>query len=356
MPECRKKRKKILLAVGGTGGHLFPAQALANELTEFEVLFAGCLLSTNRYFQKDQFPFVEVRGGSPLKRGVMQKARALFQIGVGLKESLKLLNTFKPDLVVGFGSFHSFPVLLAARLKKVPYLLFESNAIPGKVNRLFSAKALTSALQFPEAGRFLKGKTELVQMPFWGKSSTPSRMEALAYFNLDPKKQTLLVFGGSQGADALNRIICNLKLPDSFQIIHLTGSPAMATFALQTYSKHGILSCVKPFEEKMQLAWAAADVVICRSGGATIAELINYEVPAILIPWPGAADNHQEKNAQSLATACNGIISLCENQLDQLQSILSKAIPRLESMKKEIALFKKSERRQQLSKLILNHI
>ena len=122
---------KILIATGGTGGHIFPAQALATELLEknYELLFAGGGLKSNRYFNRSRFPYAQIASATPLKGNPF---KSLFRIGKGINESLKLIDRYKPDMDVGFGSFYSFPVLAAARWSKIPIILFEPNAIPGK--------------------------------------------------------------------------------------------------------------------------------------------------------------------------------------------------------------------------------
>jgi UDP-N-acetylglucosamine--N-acetylmuramyl-(pentapeptide) pyrophosphoryl-undecaprenol N-acetylglucosamine transferase len=157
-------KPKILIATGGTGGHIFPAQALAFELQEknYELLFAGGGLDTNRYFNRTRFPYKQVASSSPFKGNPF---RSLYRIWKGLRQSLKIIDQFKPSMVIGFGSFYTFPVLLAARLRKIPIVLFEPNAIPGKVNRLFSKWALFSAVQFSQAGNQMAGKIVEVKMP-----------------------------------------------------------------------------------------------------------------------------------------------------------------------------------------------
>ncbi len=148
-----RKAKKILFAAGGTGGHLFPAQALAEQLMgdSVELLFAGARLSQNAYFDKTKFPYHDIASTTPFRGGVLKALKSTGILIKGIRESLRLLSQEKPDLVVGFGSFHAFPVLCAAVLKKIPLVLFESNAIPGKVIRLFSKRAVfDSEFTFPK--------------------------------------------------------------------------------------------------------------------------------------------------------------------------------------------------------------
>lgn len=345
----QKSKLKVLLAVGGTGGHLFPAQALARDLQEkgvSEILFAGHALSTNRYFHRALFPFEDVRS-SPLSKG----PRALIEISRGLLESKRLLKRFKPDLVVGFGSYHSFPLLLAAKIAGIPCILFMPDAFPGRVNRLFSKSALFTGILFPETGQHLKGKTRVVELPIWCKKEGITAEEARAHYGLDPHLLTLLVFGGSQGAEAINRAVCNLELNAAFQVIHFAGQRAEELSAY--YAKRGIKAHVAAFEQKMERAYRAADLAICRSGAATLGELIAFELPSLLIPWPGAKDGHQKINASVFSKRTGGGTWLDEKELSS--ETLSRQIVELnlEQMKQNLRLYKLDAQRENLSELIL---
>lgn len=294
-----RKGYRVLFAVGGTGGHLFPAQALANELKiqdpTMEVFFGGGRLGSNPFFDKLKFPFREIRAGSPFRSNLV---KAFIQLLIGVKESFTLCSEYQPNLIIGFGSFYCFPILLVAKLKNIPYILVESNAHPGKVNRLFSPGALFTALQFEEAAKKLKGKCKAVKMPFWGheeKNAALAQPEARKFFGLQPDLFTLLVFGGSQGAAVINQAM--LKIEGTFQVLHFCGKNQSAEAIAKSYQSRKIPCYVKPFEDQMRTAWRAADLVISRAGGATLAELLEYEVPGILIPWPGATEAHQQKNA-----------------------------------------------------------
>ena len=166
-----KSSKRIVIAAGGTGGHVFPAQALGAQLEErgYEVLFMGKGLKTNRYFKRSIFSHVSIDSATPVKKKMLQKAASLVALSKGLVQALRHLMSFKPSLVVGFGSFHSFPVLGAALMARIPIVLFESNAIPGRVNQFFSRSALFSGVHFSQAKKKMKGKCREVSMPFWTK-------------------------------------------------------------------------------------------------------------------------------------------------------------------------------------------
>ncbi len=309
---------KIIIATGGTGGHIFPAQYLAEELVKqgIEVLFVGGGLDTNRYFRKDRFPHRSVTAHSLRGWGFWKGIVDVFR---GYKECVRILEEEKPDLVIGFGSFYVFPVLVATWRKKIPYVLFEPNAIPGKVNRLFSRQALFTAVQFSSARDKLKGNSVEVQMPT-AKVEKADIARARDYFYLEPHRPTLLVFGGSQGAEAINNLLAEtvVLFPPGevpFQIIHITGKTDPAQHLRRHYAELGLKSCVKAFEEKMPLAWSAADLVICRSGAATVAEQIAYGVPALFIPFPKAADDHQTSNARFVEDVVQGGRVFAQDQL-----------------------------------------
>lgn len=355
--NMQHNQPKILLAVGGTGGHLFPAQALARDLKGMEILFAGSGLSKNQYFDKTLFSFKEIESGTFLTSHFKRNVKGFFSFLKGIKQSFQLLKEYQPDLVIGFGSYHMAPLLLAVRLKKVPFMLFAADTIPGKVIRFFSKRALISAIQFEEASNMLKGKTALVRMPFWNRESKViSKDEATDYYCLDRDRFTILIFGGSQGAQAINQIVTEISLKIPFQVLHFVGHEKNREQICEAYRKRGIKACVKPFEDQMYYAWRAADVAICRAGASTLAEMLFYEVPAILIPYPYAADDHQKKNASVFETKIGGALSLSEKELSSVKlSLILEKLP-IVSMKRKLREFKTKEKRDDLATLVKNYV
>lgn len=287
--------KKILIAAGGSGGHLFPSQQLANQLqASAEVVIAGHNVGASPFFFKKN-PYQDICAAAP-KKG--QYLRFFFSTCKGLVQSIRLLLRFSPDVVVGFGSYHTFPILLASAILKKKIVLFEANCVLGKVNRLFAPVAKKIAIQFPLAQDL--AKTVFVPLLPWGKKAdtkTISREDARIYFGLHPHKTTILVFGGSQGAAFFNEIMPKVILP-GIQIIHFTGK-GKAVYP----NGHAF---VKEFEERMDLAYTAADIVVCRSGAGTLSELIRFKKPSLLIPFPFATDNHQLVNAYFLVNVVKG--------------------------------------------------
>lgn len=288
---------RVLIAAGGTGGHLFPAQQLCELLLkegDCDLFFAGYKLQDSPFFKKEKIPFQEI-ASAPTKE-IFPFLKAVWK---GFWQSVALIRRFKPAVVVGFGSYHSFPLLLAAALLRKKLVLFEANCILGKVNRLFIPAAEKIACQFPIKNR----KSVLVPFLPWMKRRDWEVEEARKAYGLNVSRFTILVFGGSQGAAFLNgefpkaAALLHQKGYD-FQVVHLTGIGGKAEYLNP--------AAVKEFEKEMPQAYAAADLVVCRSGAGTMAELIRFQKPALLIPYPYAAEDHQKINGQFLTQKIGG--------------------------------------------------
>lgn len=364
-------QKKILITVGGTGGHVYPALSLAQQLKKsnpaLDILFAGGNLIANRYFEHGAFPYSNIACASFTKKNPLSLLKAFFTIGKGFFQSRKILKNFKPDLVIGFGSYYTLPALLAAKVFRSPFILHEANSIPGKVNRLMSPYAIMTGVHFPIAASKLKGNIVEVGIPLRTgfKQGSHSKAEAKKYFQLDPEspKKTLLIFGGSQGAAALNRIVANTlsqgSLNEHFQVIHLTGAKDQTDFFSALYQQKKIEFCVKDYESRMELAWQAADLAICRAGAGTIAEEMEFEVPALLVPYPYAADRHQDYNAKFMSETVRGALMCREKDLSAplleklLYSFLENNFSKLEEMKKSIQEYKATKRQIDFTQLVI---
>jgi UDP-N-acetylglucosamine--N-acetylmuramyl-(pentapeptide) pyrophosphoryl-undecaprenol N-acetylglucosamine transferase len=339
---------KVLIAAGGTGGHIFPAERLGSELKEkgVDVLFAGAGLSTNRYFDQSRFSYYEI---------ALAK-RKLGPILQGIYKSFKVIRQYRPDLVVGMGSFHSFPLLFAALIMRVPFVLFESNAHPGKVIRFFSKWAKVSAIHFKVAREQLSGPVTLVKMPRKAEQKVDTFL-ARQYFGLEEKKTTFLVFGGSQGSVFINHLFSEAIFPyrDKVQVIHLAGTKENADFLQKKYEEQRISACVKSFETRMDLAWSAADIAICRSGASTVAEQIAFGVLGLHIPWPKATDDHQTKNAECVKDM-GGALVFQEKDLDilELQKGIEQILKHFPEMKASFAKAAINENKMDLSALVYN--
>jgi len=370
----KKTERKIIIAAGGTGGHLFPAQALALDVMKegkiTNIIFMSPGLSTNPYFQKEQFPFFEVASASPFRKNPIACLRSLLSLVKGFLQSRRFMKKERPSLVVGFGSFHSFPSLLAAKLLGIPIILFESNIHPGKANRFCSRWATVSAVHFSHAAQFLKGKSRCVQMPLLRKNAGVKAGVARSYFGLKEDLFTFLIFGGSQGAQAINRFFCESlerlkKQGLDFQVIHLAGNPERVEKLASIYESHGIAASVRFFEKQMDYAWAAADLAISRSGAATIAEQIEFGIPAILIPYPYGTEDHQGSNAQFMSKDVGGGVLLREATLGNgllaktIEELLCDDQKKLMEMKNSLFAFKEQEEKEEkeeLSSLIMENL
>jgi len=268
----------------------------------------------------------------------MQLFRGGRLIFKGMRQSGKILRSFEPDVVVGFGSFYTLPLLLAAKREKIPIILHEQNAIPGKVNRLFSRFAHATAITFPVQ---IHGHTELVRFPL----RKQKEQDPWEYFGLEKGKPTLLVCGGSQGAVRLNELFLEaLPRLSGYQVLHFTGKNS----EVHEEDYGGIAHCVKQFEPNLPLAMQIADLAITRAGASTIAELTETETPAILIPFPYATDNHQEKNAQHFV---GGEVYL---EKDLTGEKLAEVITRfpLKEKQKQIQEYKRNRNLKHLSDVI----
>jgi UDP-N-acetylglucosamine--N-acetylmuramyl-(pentapeptide) pyrophosphoryl-undecaprenol N-acetylglucosamine transferase len=354
--------KRILMAVGGTGGHVYPALALAQELLSsmpcLELFFAGGHLASNRYFDTTRYGHQSIACGTLSLKKPVKSLVSVGKILQGIWQSQHLLKQFRPNLVIGFGSFHTLPLLIAAKRARIPLVLHEANSLPGKVNRLLSKYAVATGVHFPSAAQHLRGKSMEVGMPLREgfRKNFCTKEQAIAAYDLDEKRHTLLVFGGSQGAQALNALVgealCQPLSPfrSSIQVIHITGKAASVPPLQERYKQAGVKACVKEFEPRMNLAWQAADLVIARAGASTLAEACEWEVPAILIPFPHAADNHQAFNALFYAETVGGGMVFEERKLTgatlacAIQDWLQDEGRLLEVKRQAICLYKKKRR------------
>lgn len=361
--------KRVLIAVGGTGGHVFPALTLAKQLTQanpkLNILFVGGGLGKNRYFEKNAFPFKEIDCGTLSPRKPIKSLKNIWKIIRGITQSHSLIRNFSPDLVIGFGSYHTLPTLLATKLHQIPFILHEANRIPGKVNRLLSKYATLTGVHFPDTAFRLKGKIQTIPLPLREgfQRGSITKAAARAHFKLNPATLTILIFGGSQGAQSMNHIVSEaiLQVCDSIplQVIHCTGDPITASQFKDKYSPK-ISACVKEFESRMDLAWQAADLVISRAGASTLAESLEFEVPGIFIPYPHATDNHQESNADFMADVIGGGVKCLEKNLtathlaNEVNALLSDDQHVLNAMKQAMSDYKCATPPRTLCKVVMD--
>ena len=318
---------KILIAGGGTAGHVFPALALARRLdaTGHEIRFAGTASGQEaRLVPEAGFAFDAVPA-SPLERKVSLKALKAPVTAVRSVGTSRPLAEWS-DVVVGMGGYVSVPVALAALRSRRPLVLHEQNAVPGLANRTLARPARAVALAFAEARRAFPRRTRTVVTgnPVRERIlAVPGdrerlRKEAVAELELDEDRRTVVVFGGSQGALHVNRSVVEaigrLDVSD-LQVLLLTGPAHEAPVRASLPPGGPVVARVRGFLERMELAYAIADVVVARAGATTVAEIAVCGVPSLLIPYPYATGRHQEANARSLQRA-GAASMLLDDELD----------------------------------------
>ncbi len=313
---------KLMIAGGGTGGHLFPGIALASawleRAPEPEVFFVG----TERGLEKRLVPQAGFRlaliDQVGLKRtGVAQLLKGLLLLPKSLWQSLALVRRERPAVAIGVGGYAAGPAILAAWLLRVPTLILEPNAVPGLTNRLL-ARIARKAISPYERARAHFGK-KLVRA---GIPVRPAIARAVPAPKPDARK-TILVFGGSQGARAINDAVAAAApelLARGYAVVHQTGKLDFARIK-QGYEAAGLAVDVREFIDDMASAYAACDLVVCRAGASTLAELALCAKPSILIPLPTATDDHQTKNAQAFADAGAAVL-LKQSELGSLGSTI----------------------------------
>ena len=298
---------RAILAGGGTGGHVIPALAIANQLKKSygaEVLFIGTARGIeNRLVPAAGYPLQLVRVGALKNVTLITRAKTAFDLPRAIWDASRMLNEFAPDIVVGVGGYASGPAMVAAVVKHIPTLAFEPNVVPGFANRVVARFVSAAAVHFEETAKYFR-HAEVTGVPV-----------RQAFFEIPPKRAgtpTLLVFGGSQGAHAINEAMFRcLKVlqreAPGIHIIHQTGERDYND-ALAAYRSLGESAEVFKFIEDMPSAFARADLVVCRSGASTVAEITAAGKPAIFVPFPRAADDHQRVNAEALAQAGAAVV------------------------------------------------
>jgi UDP-N-acetylglucosamine--N-acetylmuramyl-(pentapeptide) pyrophosphoryl-undecaprenol N-acetylglucosamine transferase len=318
-----KENPKFIISGGGTGGHIYPAIAIANELKarfpKADILFVGA---------SDKMEMQKVpQAGYPIKglwiAGIQRKLtlqNAMFPVKLlsSLAKSFAILREFKPDVVIGTGGFASGAVLKVASMLGIPTVIQEQNSYPGITNKLLSKKANKICVAYENLERFFpKENMILTGNPVRQDLITvdDKKTEALAYFKLDAQKKTVLVLGGSLGARRINQLIAkelDWLLTQNVQIIWQCGKLYLEEYQ-QFSEKEGVQ--VLAFIDRMDLVYAAADFVISRSGASSVSELAIVGKPVIFIPSPNVAEDHQTKNAQAIVDK-HGAILMNENELD----------------------------------------
>ena len=334
---------KFIISGGGTGGHIYPAIAIANELRsrfpKAEFLFVGA---------QDKMEMQKVpQAGYAIKglwiAGLQRKftlQNLLFPVKLlsSLLKSREIIKSFKPDVVIGTGGFASGPLLQMANSLNIPTLIQEQNSYPGITNKLLSKKANKICVAYENLERFFpKEKMILTGNPVRQDliAIDSKRKEAIKFFNLDPSKKTLLILGGSLGARRVNQLIekeLGFFTSHKLQIIWQCGK-----FYLDEYKKYDSNNVqVLAFIDRMDLVYAAADFVISRAGASSVSELSIVGKPVLFIPSPNVAEDHQTKNAKSIVDK-NGALMIKESELDENFNTIFSDLVTNENLQKQLS-------------------
>ncbi len=297
---------KVLIAAGGTGGHIYPGIAVAKEVlrrdAESEVLFVGTARGLEKKIVPENGFQLSLINSAGLKNvGLIGKIKGLSVLPRSFVEARRIIRQFRPHVVVGAGGYVSGPVLLMAAIMGVPTLVMDSNALPGFTNRQLARFVDKAALTFNES------------LPFFGKkgvvTGNPVRHE---FFEIPAKEREdvfhILVFGGSQGARAINNAMSDsiehlAKFDGRLSLTHQTGENDLEKIRAAYTDANFSNVDVRPFISDISVEFGKADLLVCRAGATTCAEVAAAGKAAVMIPFPGAADNHQQKNAEAFENA-----------------------------------------------------
>ncbi|MBI4647555.1 MAG: undecaprenyldiphospho-muramoylpentapeptide beta-N-acetylglucosaminyltransferase [Bacteroidia bacterium] len=318
---------KVIISGGGTGGHIFPAISIANALKkkapETEILFVG---AKNR-MEMEKIPAAGYQIiGLPIsgyqRKLSLKNIFLIFKLFVCLIKSYKILSKFKPDVAVGVGGYASGPLLRVAAFKNIPCLIQEQNSYPGVTNKLLASRARKICVAYDGMERFFeKEKIILTGNPIRQdlENIENKKNDGLKYFSLSENKKILLVIGGSLGAKTINESIhegLDMLIHNKIQVIWQTGKDFFDTANEEAVKYNTRDIKVYDFIARMDYAYSVADIVIARAGAITISELCTVRRPAILVPSPNVAEDHQAKNAMALIQA-NAAMLIPDNEAKQ---------------------------------------
>ena len=360
--------RRIIIAGGGTGGHIFPAIAIANALKKIDggvdILFVGA----NGKMEMEKVPQagyrIEGLDIAGFNRSSLTKNFALpFKLVKSFLQVRKIINREKPSAVVGVGGYSSFPVLRFAQAKRIPTFIHESNSFAGKSNILLGKKATrvftgTRGMEkfFPAEKIIVTGNP--VRAAIAG--ATISQQEGLKFFSLDASRKTVLVIGGSLGAKSINEAISkniDKLLNEGLQLIWQTGKPYALKAKEHTAGKTSVW--VNDFITQMEYAYAAADIVVARAGAMTVAELCVVKKPVLFVPYPFAAEDHQTVNAMQLVQNNAALMIKDEEASEKLVPMtiqLARDEVRQLEMKRNISAFAVTNADVVIAEEILKHV
>ena len=301
---------RVVIAGGGTGGHLFPGLAVAEELrnrdASTEVIFVGTEFGIEaRVVPREGYPLKFLRAEGLVGVSTAKKIKAIAKMFFSVIDSYRIIKTVSPDMVIGAGGYASGAIVFLAFLMSIPTMILEQNSVPGLTNRILGKFVNTVCLTYQESIPFFpKEKTFLTGNPIRTYILKGSTEAGYRLFSLEPQLFTIFVFGGSSGARSINTALVEAlnylhDLKDKIQFLHQTGLKDYEKIR-EAYRMAGFKGTIAPFIYQMGEAYAVADVVVSRAGATTLAELTAIGKPAILVPYPFAAGNHQALNAKKL--------------------------------------------------------
>jgi len=306
---------RVVIAGGGTGGHLYPGIAVARELlarcADATVTFAGTSKGIeSRVVPREGFELDTIRSGGLKGKSIGDRLRGATLVPLGLLDAWKLLSSRRPDLVIGVGGYSSGPVVLMAAARRIPTMVLEQNAVPGLTNRLLAHVVRAAAVTYDTTKTYFGARAFVSGNPVRAEFVTGS----IGPSGADKQGVGILVFGGSQGAHAINVAMVEAapalaNMGSGLHLTHQTGDRDV-DLVKEGYRAAGLDAQVEPFIYDMAARLAQADLVVCRAGATTLAELMASGTPSILVPLPTATDDHQRKNAESLANAGAAVMML----------------------------------------------
>jgi UDP-N-acetylglucosamine--N-acetylmuramyl-(pentapeptide) pyrophosphoryl-undecaprenol N-acetylglucosamine transferase len=301
---------RVLIAGGGTGGHLFPGLAIADEFKrrdeKTEVIFVGTEHGIEaRVVPREGYPIKFLRAEGLVGVSVMKKIRAITKLFSAITDSHRIIKTLSPEIVIGVGGYASGATMLTACFKSIPTMILEQNSVPGLTNKILGRFVRGVCITYQESISFFpKVKTYLTGNPVRKQVLKGSIESAYKLFSLEKSLFTVFIFGGSAGARSINMAMIEAlnylhDLRGKVQFLHQTGTKDYE-HVREAYRKTGFKGTITPFIYQMGEAYAVADIVVSRAGATTLAELTALGKPALLIPYPYAAGQHQELNARKL--------------------------------------------------------
>jgi len=339
---------KVIISGGGTGGHIYPGISLACEIkdrdTNNDILFVGTERGPeSKLIPREGFKIKKIKAQGIKRKVCFENLTAIVIFLISLFQSYKIIKKYKPDIVIGTGGYVSGSVVLVAAILGIPTFIHEQNVIPGITNKFLSRITKATFLSFNQSKEYFNNKAKLIFTgnPLRFKNIKQGRDKDYKKFNLDSSRKTVLVLGGSKGAASINRAVLggiNLikeVIKNDWQVLLISGQDDYDSIMKMVREDHKIFS-VESYLHDIEKAYSLADLIICRAGATTLAEIGAYGLPAILIPYPYATHNHQEVNARIFTRERAAILilekDLSDKKLAQVLLDMLKDKNRLEMM------------------------